>query len=50
MIHTIQNLKTLNLNSDVEIQQLLGYLKNVIKVIIRIRDTGCYNVTPLISL
>jgi hypothetical protein len=43
MIHTIQNLKTLNLNSDFEFQQLLGSLKYMINIIMRIRDTECYS-------
>jgi hypothetical protein len=41
MVHTVQNLKTLNLNPDFEFQQL-GSLKHVINIIVRIRDTGCY--------
>jgi hypothetical protein len=41
MVHTIQNLGTSNLNPGFEIQQLLGFLKHVIDIIIWIRDTGC---------
>jgi hypothetical protein len=44
MVHTLQKLKTLNLNPDFEFQQLLGSLKHVINIIMRIRDTGCYRV------
>jgi hypothetical protein len=46
MIHTIQNLKTLNLNPDFEFQQLLGSLKHVINIIMRIRDMECYKSPP----
>jgi hypothetical protein len=42
MVHTLENLKTLNLNLDFEIQQLLGSLKHVINIIIQIRDMWCY--------
>jgi hypothetical protein len=43
MVHTIQNLKTSNLDLDFEFQQLLGSLKHVINIIMWIRDMGCYN-------
>jgi hypothetical protein len=43
MIHTIQNLETLNLNPDFEFQQLLWSLKHVTNIIMRIRDMRCYN-------
>jgi hypothetical protein len=43
MFHTVQNLITLNLNSDFEIQQHLGSLKHMINIIIWIRDMECYN-------
>jgi hypothetical protein len=43
MVHTIE---TSNLNSDFEIQQLIRSLKHAINIIIRIRDTGCYNPPP----
>jgi hypothetical protein len=46
MVHTIQNLKTSNLNQDFEFQQLLGYLKHMINIIMQIRYTGCYNPPP----
>ncbi len=42
MVHTLQKLKTSNLNLDFEFQQLLGSLKHVINIIMWIRDTGCY--------
>jgi hypothetical protein len=38
----MQKLKTLNLNLDFESQQLLGSLKHVINIIMRIRDMGYY--------
>jgi hypothetical protein len=34
MVHTIQNLRTSNLNLDFEFQQLLGSLKHVINIIL----------------
>jgi hypothetical protein len=37
-------LENLNLNLDFEFQHLLGSLKHVINIIIRIRDMGCYRV------
>jgi hypothetical protein len=46
MVHTVQNLENLNLNSDFEIQQLLGSLQHLINIIIWIRDTGCYSPPP----
>jgi hypothetical protein len=42
MVHTKQDLKTLNLNPDFEFQQLLVCLKHMINIIMWIRDTGCY--------
>jgi hypothetical protein len=36
-----------NLTLDLEIHQHLGSLKYVINIIMWIRDTGCYNDTPL---
>jgi hypothetical protein len=38
----MQKLKTLNLNPYFEFQQLLGSFKDVINIIMWIRDTGCY--------
>jgi hypothetical protein len=43
MVHTLQKLKTSNLNLDFEFQQLLGSLKHVINIIMWIRGTGCYS-------
>jgi hypothetical protein len=42
MVHTLQKLKTSNLNLDFEFQQLLRSLKHVINIIMWIRDTGYY--------
>jgi hypothetical protein len=42
MAHTTQNLKKSNLTLDLEIHQHLGSLKDVINIIMWIRDTGCY--------
>jgi hypothetical protein len=42
MVHTTQNLKTLNLTLDLEIHQHLRSPKHVINIIMWIRDTGCY--------
>jgi hypothetical protein len=42
MVHTIQNLKTSNLNPGFEFQQLLVSLKHVINLVMRIRDMGCH--------
>jgi hypothetical protein len=49
MVHTIQNLKTSNLNPDFESQQLLGSLKHVINIVMRIWDMRCYN-KPLLNI
>jgi hypothetical protein len=49
MVHTIQNLKTSNLNSDFEIQQLLGSLEHIINIIIWIKDMGCYSIMKFIQ-
>jgi hypothetical protein len=43
MFHTIQNLKTSNLNPSFEFQQLLVSLKRVIDLVMRIRDMGCHS-------
>jgi hypothetical protein len=43
MVHTIQNFRTSNLNPDFELQQLLGFLKHVINIILQIRYLGCYS-------
>jgi hypothetical protein len=45
MVHTFQNLKTLNLTLDLEFHQHLGSLKHVVNIIMWIRDTGCYTQT-----
>jgi hypothetical protein len=42
--------KILNLNTDFEIQQLLGFVKHVINIIIWIRDTGCHNPVQVIIM
>jgi hypothetical protein len=42
--------KILNLNTDFEIQQLLGSVKHVINIIIWIRDTGCHNPVQVIIM
>jgi hypothetical protein len=42
MVHTIQNLKTSNLNLDFEFQQLLGSLKHIINLVMQIRYTECH--------
>jgi hypothetical protein len=42
MVHTLQKLKTSNLNLDFEFQPLLGSLKHVFTIIMWIRDTRCY--------
>jgi hypothetical protein len=46
MVHTIQNLKTSNLNPDFEFQQLLVSLKHVIDLVMWIRDIGCHSPPP----
>jgi hypothetical protein len=47
MIHTIQNLKTLNLNPDFEFQQLLVSLKYVISLVYGLETWGVTTVLPL---
>jgi hypothetical protein len=49
MVHTIQNLKTSNLNPGFEFQQLLVSLKYVINLVMRIRDTGCHTSSAHLS-
>jgi hypothetical protein len=46
MVHTIQNLKTLNLNPGFEFQQLLVSLKYVINLVMWIRDMWCHRGRP----